>query len=58
MNLLPHHVFTPTHEIDYRDLNWQSREAMMMLLSQIKIQQQDSSANMKSNAAAVGMTLN
>jgi hypothetical protein len=39
LNLIPHHVFTPTHESDYRDLNWQPRVAMMMLLSQIKIQQ-------------------
>jgi hypothetical protein len=35
LNLLPGHVFTPTHEADYRDLNWQPRFAMMMLLSQI-----------------------
>jgi ankyrin repeat protein len=38
LNLLPHHVFTPTHETDYRDLNWQPRAVMMILLSQIKIQ--------------------
>jgi ankyrin repeat protein len=34
--LLPRHVFTPTHEVDYRHLNWQPREAMMMLFSQMK----------------------
>jgi ankyrin repeat protein len=39
LNLLPRHVFTSTHESDYRDLNWQSRAAIMMLFSQIKIQQ-------------------
>jgi ankyrin repeat protein len=38
LNLLPRHVFTPRHESDYRDLNWQPRAAMMMLLSQMKIQ--------------------
>jgi hypothetical protein len=38
-NLLPRHVFTPLHESDYRDLNWQSRAAMITLLSQIKAQQ-------------------
>jgi hypothetical protein len=38
LNLLPHHVFTPAHKSDYRDLNWQPRAAMMMLLSQMKIQ--------------------
>jgi hypothetical protein len=38
LNLLPRHVFTPTHESDYRDLNWQPRAAMMMLLSQMQIQ--------------------
>jgi hypothetical protein len=40
LNLLPRHVFTQTHDADHRDLNWQSRVAMMMLLSQMKIQQQ------------------
>jgi hypothetical protein len=40
LNLLPRHVFTPTHCADYRDLNWQPRAAMMMLVSQIKLQQQ------------------
>jgi hypothetical protein len=39
LHLLPHRVFTPTHESDYRDLNWQSRASMIMLLSQMKIQQ-------------------
>jgi hypothetical protein len=38
LNLLPRHVFTPTHESDYRDLNWQPRSAMMILLSQMQIQ--------------------
>jgi ankyrin repeat protein len=37
LNLLPHHVFTPTHESDYRDLNWQPRAAMMILLSQMRM---------------------
>jgi hypothetical protein len=44
LNLLPGHVFLDSliHDADYRDLNWDSREAMMMLLSQMKmmIQQQ------------------
>jgi hypothetical protein len=40
LHLLPRHVFTPKHESDYRDLNWQSRAAMMAILSQVKIQQQ------------------
>jgi hypothetical protein len=38
LNLLPRHVFTSLHELDYRDLHWQPRAAMMMLLSQMKIQ--------------------
>jgi ankyrin repeat protein len=38
LNLLPRHVFTPRHELDYRDLNWQPRAAMMMLLAQMQIQ--------------------
>jgi hypothetical protein len=46
-NLLPHHVFTPTHESDYRDLNWQPRAAMIMLLSQMKIQQCNSTVNVE-----------
>jgi hypothetical protein len=39
LNLLPHDFVKslPTHDADYRDLNWQPRAAMMMLLSQIKI---------------------
>jgi hypothetical protein len=37
LNLLPRHVFTPTHELDYRDLNWHPRAAMMMLLSRMKV---------------------
>jgi hypothetical protein len=36
LNLLPRHVFTPTHESDYRDLHWQPRAAMMMLSSKIQ----------------------
>jgi hypothetical protein len=42
LNLLPRHVFTTTHETDYRDLNWQPRAAAIMLLSQMrmKVQQQ------------------
>jgi hypothetical protein len=39
LNLLPRRVFTPTHDADYRNLNWQPRAAMIMLLSQMKIQQ-------------------
>jgi hypothetical protein len=42
LRLLPHRVFTPTHDADYRDLNWQPRAAMMMLLSQMKIKQRQS----------------
>jgi ankyrin repeat protein len=38
LNLLPHHVFTPTHDNDHRDLNWLPRAEVIMLLSQIKIQ--------------------
>jgi hypothetical protein len=40
LHRLPHHVFTPIHESDYRDLNWEPRAAMMMLMSQMQIQQQ------------------
>jgi hypothetical protein len=36
-NMLPRHIFTPEHDIDYRDLNWQPRAAIMMLLSQVKM---------------------
>jgi ankyrin repeat protein len=36
LNRLPHHVFTPSHDSDYRELNWQPRAAMMMLMSQIQ----------------------
>jgi hypothetical protein len=36
LHLLPRHVFTATHELDYRDLNWQSRTVMMILLSRLK----------------------
>jgi ankyrin repeat protein len=39
LNLLPRFVFTASHESDYRDLNWQPRAAIMMLLSQMMIQQ-------------------
>jgi hypothetical protein len=45
LNLLPRHVVTHQHELDYRDLNWQPRAAMMMLLSQMKIQQHTSSSS-------------
>jgi hypothetical protein len=38
LHLMPRHVFTPAHDADVRDLNWQPRAAMMMLLSQMKIQ--------------------
>jgi hypothetical protein len=40
LNLLPSTLFTLKHDTDYRDLNWQSRAAMIMLLLQIKIQRQ------------------
>jgi hypothetical protein len=40
LHLLPHHVFTPTRVAYYRDQNWKHRAAMLMLLSQKKIQQQ------------------
>jgi ankyrin repeat protein len=40
LNLLPRHVFTSTHDADYRDLNWQPRAAMMALFSKIKRQPQ------------------
>jgi hypothetical protein len=43
LQLLPRHVFTPRHDADYRDLNWQPRTAMMMLLSQVKIKIQQQS---------------
>jgi ankyrin repeat protein len=39
LNLLPREFFTPTHAADYRNLHWQSRAAMMILLLQINIQQ-------------------
>jgi hypothetical protein len=39
LHLLPRHAFTPTHDVDYQDLNWQPRAAMMMILSQMKIHQ-------------------
>jgi ankyrin repeat protein len=45
LNLLPRHIFTSTHRSDYRDLNWQPRAAMMMLLSLIKIQHLDTKAD-------------
>jgi ankyrin repeat protein len=40
LELLPRRVFTPTHDADYRDLNWQPRAAILMLFSQMKIKQQ------------------
>jgi hypothetical protein len=58
LNLLPRRVFTPTHESDYRDLNWQPRAAMMMLLSQMKIQlhsRQQQRASLNGNTDAVGL---
>jgi ankyrin repeat protein len=48
LHLLPRHVFTPTHESDYRYLNWRPRAAMMILLSQMKNQAT------KKTAVAVG----
>jgi hypothetical protein len=39
LKLLPRHIFTPTHEADYQDLNWEPRSTIMMLLSQLKIKQ-------------------
>jgi hypothetical protein len=53
LHLLPHHVFTPTHDADYRHLNWQPRVAMIMLLSQMKIQQKGSLSNRNRNASAL-----
>jgi hypothetical protein len=41
LNLLPHHVFTLTHDADYRNLNWQFRSALVMFLSQMKIQKKN-----------------
>jgi hypothetical protein len=38
-NVLPRHIFTRRHESDYRDLNWNPRAAMMMLMSQMNVQQ-------------------
>jgi hypothetical protein len=54
LNLLPRHVFTPIHDADYRDLNWQPRAATMMLMSQIKIQ---SSRHVKINAYLLELLL-
>jgi ankyrin repeat protein len=54
-DLIPRHVFTPTHESDYRDLNWQPRAAMMMLLSQI-LQQQNRRQQQSANAAQPSIT--
>jgi hypothetical protein len=36
LSLMPRHVFTPIHRIDYRNLNLQSRAAMIMLMSQMR----------------------
>jgi hypothetical protein len=44
LHLLPRHIFTPTHESDYRDLNWYPRAALMMLLSQLKIRNKNAAA--------------
>jgi ankyrin repeat protein len=56
LNLLPRHIFTPILDADYRDLNWQPRTTMMMLLSQMKRlqsrKQLGSSLNRNENAAA------
>jgi hypothetical protein len=49
LNLLPHHIFSPRHESDYRDLNWQPRAAMMMLLLQIKVHPQQQCRRIESN---------
>jgi hypothetical protein len=40
LHILPRHVFTPVHDADYQYLNWKPRGAMMILLSQMKLQQQ------------------
>jgi hypothetical protein len=45
LNLLPRHVFTPTHEVDYRDLYWHSRLAMIMLLSYFRHLELSSNGN-------------
>jgi hypothetical protein len=44
LNLLPRHIFTPIHESDYRDPNWEPRAAMIILLlhTKMKIRQQQS----------------
>jgi hypothetical protein len=55
LNLLPRHVFTPIYDTDYRDLNWKLRAAMLMLLSQMKIQQHNLVAGSKEHhAIAIG----
>jgi ankyrin repeat protein len=53
LNLLPRHVFTPIHELDYRDLNWQPRAAMMMLLSQLKMKMNAQQNNKQSTAIKI-----
>jgi hypothetical protein len=55
LKLLPRHINItdlPTHNADFRQLNWKPRAAMMMLLSQIKIQHGPNIA-----AALVGSSL-
>jgi hypothetical protein len=37
LHLLPRHVVDPTHDADYRELTWQPRAAMMMLLLWMKM---------------------
>jgi hypothetical protein len=41
LHMLPYHVFF-THNTDYRDLNWQPREAMLILFSQTRMKTQKS----------------
>jgi hypothetical protein len=53
LNLLPRHTFTSNHEVDYRDLNWRSRAAMMTLLSQTQIQQQSRNQGTSSNVVEI-----
>jgi hypothetical protein len=57
LNILPRHVFAPNHEADYRDLNWQPRSTILMLLSQIqqRNRQQGSSSTRSVNAVAADL---
>jgi hypothetical protein len=36
LSLLPRHVFSPIHDADFAELNWQPRGAMLLFLSQIR----------------------